>query len=465
MSAPFYRPVNRLSYLVDYQLYGVNPLGYHAENVLLHLAVVCCLYLLALRLFGAPAPAFVAALLFGIHPINAETVNLVSARNNLLAALFVFLSFFVFNRASKTGQKVFFLLSGVLFFLALLCKETALMLLPFLFVYDLPAIGALRGRLWDKLVSTFPLIFFAGIYFALRSAVLTGSSRMSLDLGRLGHRMLQNLFVMPRYLENLLLPLRLNVDYQVPSELKAADWWLTPVWCFVVAGVVLLWRTGRPVTRAGLVWCAINLFPIANVIPIPSAPLADRFMYLPLLGLCLVVVDQGLSYGQRPRNFALGAGAILAIFLMTLTVRRNLDWLDDCSLFASAIRVAPDSTWGYYNLGAVLLDKQDLAGATHAFLAALRVDPKHSGSLFQLASIQLNAQSYQEAERYLRLALQADPGHAESLFNLAVLLEKLDRGREALPLYETFLTNVSAKYESLLPKVRSRIAQLHKQYD
>ncbi|GFO60685.1 hypothetical protein GMST_30100 [Geomonas silvestris] len=465
MSAPFYRPVNRLSYLVDYQLYGLKPLGYHAENILLHLAVVCCLYLLALRLFGAPTPAFAAALLFGIHPINAETVNLVSARNNLLAALFVFLSFFAFNRASRTGQKVFFLVSGVFFFLGLLCKETALMLLPFLFVYDFPTLGALRGRLWDRLVSTLPLIFFAGVYLVLRSGVLTGSSETSLDFDRLGHRMLQNLFVVPRYLENLLLPLRLSVDYQVPSELRTADWWLAPVWCLVVAGIVLLWRTGRPVTRGGLVWCAINLFPVANIIPIPSAPLADRFMYLPLLGLCLVVIDQGLRYSKRPRKLALGAGAILTIFLVTLTVRRNLDWVDDSSLFASAIKVAPNSTWGYYNLGVVLLDKQDLAGATQAFSAALRVDPLHSGSLFQLASIQINAQSYQEAERYLRLALQGDSGNVEALFNLAMLLEKLDRGREALPLYEAFLAKASAKYESLLPKVRSRIALLHKKYD
>jgi len=465
VSAPFYRPVNRLSYLVDYQLYGLNPVGYHAENILLHLAVVGSLYLLALRLFGAPLPAFTAALLFAVHPVNAETVNLVSARNNLLAALFVFLSFFAFDRASRGGGKGFYLLSGVFFFLGLLCKETALMLLPFLFVYDLPTLGALRGRLREKLCSTLPLVFFAAAYLALRSAVLTGNSGLSLDLGRLGHRMLQNLFVVPRYLENLLLPLRLSVDYQVPSELTAAAWWLAPVWGAIVVGIVFLWRTGRPVTRAGLVWCAINLFPVANIIPIPSAPLADRFLYLPLLGLSLVAVDQVLRYGERPRKVALCVGAVLTMFLATLTVRRNLDWLDDRSLFTSAIKVAPNSTWGYYNLGVALVDRQDLVGAAQAFQAALGVDPKHSDSLFQLASIQLTAQSYQEAERYLRLALKADPGNAEALFNLAVLLEKLDRGREALPLYEAFVTKVSAKYESLLPRVRSRIALLHKKYD
>ncbi len=138
---PYYRPLNRASYLLDYQLFGMRPAGFHAVNVLIHLLNVLLLFLLGLRFFRTAAPAVLAAALFAVHPINAEAVNFLSARNTLLSLFFVLSSILVFHEGLMRGSWGRLVLSGFLWFLGLLSKEPAALAIVVMaaMVFTIPA--------------------------------------------------------------------------------------------------------------------------------------------------------------------------------------------------------------------------------------------------------------------------------------------------------------------------------------
>ena len=148
---PYYRPLTRASFLVDYRVFGLNPRAYHLVNLVLHAAAVLLLYALGLRLFGARPPALVAALLLAVHPIHCEAVAFVSARNNIFALCFALLALLLFIDAAERRSQARAALSAVALLFAMLAKEPGLMALPVLALWLLvPALpGSKAGpRRW-----------------------------------------------------------------------------------------------------------------------------------------------------------------------------------------------------------------------------------------------------------------------------------------------------------------------------
>ncbi len=167
--AEYYRPLTRLTYVVDHQLFGGDAPGYHIENAFLHALAALALYLFVRAAFLDPRAAFAAAVVFAVHPVNSEAVDFLSTRNTVLAALFVFLSLFAYVRARESRRVLFLWLSWASFLAGLLCKETAVMLLATLPVLEWlsPVSRSRRSRLVPFLV------VFAG-YLALRWNALSG---------------------------------------------------------------------------------------------------------------------------------------------------------------------------------------------------------------------------------------------------------------------------------------------------
>jgi protein O-mannosyl-transferase len=460
--SPYYRPLNRLTYLVDYQLFDLRPAGYHAESVLIHVAAVLALFSLTLALFNELFPAFVASLFFAVHPINAEAVNFISGRNNLLATLFVLLSFIVYKRGEHDKKKALQYAAALLFFCGLLCKETALMLLPFLFLHDMKPVRSFPQKVAEKAAALSPFLVLTGIYFVLRTNALSGAIGGGIDFAGLGQRLLKDLYIVPRYAYNILVPLRLSTSYDVPASLSAADWPLAAAWIALIGAAVFLLKTGRSLTRFGLLWCAVNFIPIANIVTIPSAPMADRYMYLPAIGLWLVAADQVWALYGRFRRITMCLSLVIIPLLAAATLVRNLDWRDDLSLFSSAVKADPNYSGARYNLGVALLERGKTDAAEKEFQLATQSLSNRSNALYQLGYIQVIRGNYPKGEQYFRSAVQADPGNAEAQFNLALLFEKLGRPREALPHYEMFLRKVPAGSEPLIPKVEAKVEALRK---
>lgn len=436
---PYYRPLNRASYLVDYQLFGMDPRGFHAVNIALHAANALLLLALARRLFGTRAPALLAAALLAVHPALAEAVNFVSARNNLFALLFALASFVLFIDADRLDSRGRAWLSGGAFLLGLMSKEQAAGVLPVLAAW-LAVPGLSAGRGFRRSALLVPHLLALAAYVALRAISLGSSMGPGAILAGLPSRVAMNWFMIPRYLGLVVFPAGLTTLHEIPAELP--PWpWLAAAWAGILAVVALLVRRPSAAGTVGLLWLGFNLLPIANIVPIPSSLVAERFFYVPAAGAWLVLADLGARlYRSVPaRPLLAGAAALSIVALGARTVVRNRDWRDDLALARSAVEMSPRSVPARFNLGVVLRELGDLGGARRQWEAALEMAPGDPGTLMQLGTAAAVAGDLARAEDYYWRALRSDPRAPLAHYNLARLCERTGRPREALGHYEAFL--------------------------
>lgn len=428
--APYYRPLNRASYLVDHALFGMDPRGFHAVNLALHAVSVLALYAVGRRLFAATAPAWIAAALLAVHPIHAEAVNFVTARNNLFALSFALLAFAVFLDADRRDSGARSVLSAFLFLLALGSKEPALMVLPLMAAWPwlrgmpfAPAARRAAMLLWPHALA------FAGYLYA-RSLALDGAAVAASAGPGLLERLGWNLVSIPRYLGLVIFPNGLTVFHPPLPALPEAATWVVPAWIAVVAcGIAIARRATLPV-KVGAAWFALNLLPIAHLVAIPSAAFAERYFHAAAVGLWIVAADLAVRIPGPPRRrIAIVAGVLVA--LAARTAARTLDWRDDVRLFESAVAVDPRSAVALENLGVALKDRGDLAGARSAWERTLAAEPDRPTTLVQLGTLAAVSGDLAGAERLYLDALRRDPSIREAWNNLARVYEKTGRPREA----------------------------------
>jgi hypothetical protein len=429
----YYRPLNRASYLLDERLFGMHAAGFHAVNLGLHVAACVLLYFLALRLFDRrPFPALVAALLLAVHPVCSEPVLFISGRNNLFATVFVLASLLFALRGSDV-------LSAVAFLLGLMSKEPAAMALPLLLVLH---------RSPRRLV---PHLVAASVYAVLRIISLNGPG-LEVRAG-LGERLIADLSFVPAYLALTLWPSGLTIFHEPPH----LGWpMLLLSWTAIAAGVVAILRWRSPAARFGLVWFALSLVPIANLVPIPSAPFAERYFYAPAAGLCIIAAA---AWELLPA--AAGVAVAVAV-LVPLSVRsaiRTRDWRDDVALCRSAVAVHPESALARRNLADTLKVKGDFAGALEQWEEAIRLAPNDPETLTQLGTLAAVQGDFALAERRYRAAIalgQVPLAH----FNLARICERTSRPTEALDHYRAFVGVAGSVEREEAAVARERIAAL-----
>lgn len=464
----YFRPVNNLSYLLDFQLYGLNPLGYHVENVMLHLIAVLLLYTLIDRLFFNGTLAFLSALIFAVHPINTEAVAFIAARNNVLALVFMLLSFITYISAHNRKKVISFFFSGLFFFLSALCKESTLMLPFILGLYDFKFSRSFKEQVRLKIVTLSPFVLFSAVYFAMRAHALASTVGIGLDIEGLGQRMLKNIYIIPKYLVHFIYPLNLSIIYSMPENYLSGSTWLFLLWVAILLILFFLLRLRNAVLNFGLLWFAVNFVPVSNIVPIsfPASlvPMADRFMYLPAIGLYIIAAEcLYYSYTRfKWKKTVIFSAVAVILALSFLTVRRNLDWKDDLTLFKSTVRSQPNAVVGHYNLGCEYKDRGDLINAEKEWKETLRLNPRHEGALINLGNLYNLLNVPLEAKNYYYRAIESNPSNSVVHYNLALALEQLSEQDEALRHYEVFLRTVTPEFSHLIPKARSNMDALRK---
>lgn len=456
----YYRPLNRLTYMIEYPLFGLNPQGYHLVNILIHAANVLLLFLLGLRLFREPQAAFASAMLFAVHPINAEAVNFISGRNNALTTLFILLSVLTFIKGERTKEFYHFILAGLALFGGLLCKEIALMTLPFLLLAprldnDTPFPAVLKQRLLALVPGGIAVV----VYFLLRLAVL--NSLVTPPGMGLWQRLAQNFYALPKYLELIIFPAGLKAYHIVPADYPALWPVLLPGWAIILGMLLFLLKHRNIPTVFGLLWFVLNYIPISQVVVFPSAPIAERYAYLPAIGLWLMAgaLVQWLitrSYGRK----LLPTAVIYSLILTGLTLQRNGHWRNDLSLFSSLVSTDPTSVYGHYNLGCTYKAEGEMEKARWHWQQAVQLDPRHSQALNQLGSYAMVRGELAVAEQFFTRAVNAGIYNAEAHYNLAMVLAQTGRAAEAIAQYELFLRRVPFEFQQLVPEVKARIEEL-----
>jgi len=406
----YYRPLQTVSYMADYALWGLNPFGYHLTNGLLHLFCAVLLFLLLEKLTSNRVAAFAVAALFAVHPVLTNAVTYVSGRADSLAfaAMLAAWCFWLERRPLAFTAAAFC-------YIAALCSRENAFLFPLLIV--LHRLLLQRNDCRRALLDALPFAMLALAVALWRLAVLSlhGSAQPIVSLpwsirAQLPFRALAT------YVGLLVWPAHLQMERQV---VVGGNWLhvLTVAGALAVVGLVVLARQ-NPLARFGTCWFAVTLLPMCVGL-IPNASVAEHWLYVPCAGLFLAVVSV--------LRLTRGAMFLLAGVLLALTARtavRNREWRDPMTFYARTKGVAPHSAAVRANLGL----EYAAAGRTNDALlelsAAQRIAPDSVHVTKHLAAIHLRQGNLSVAQGKVADALRMAPHHPDVLMQAAMIWER-----------------------------------------
>jgi len=412
----YWRPLVAASFALDHRLWGLRPAGYHLTNVLLHAAVSLLVLLLVLRLTGSGWGAAAGALIFALHPVHTEAVNLVSYRTELLAALFVTAALALHGRAGRRRPWELAALL-LLYALGLASKEMAVTLPGWLLLQDLAlgrpgrgGAGWLRRAAWTYA----PLVLCLAGYLALRAATLDHAGSDFFHGLEPGLRALSVLKIYLHYVRLMLLPWPLLPFYDwtvLPPATSYGDieaYLGLALLGLTVALALALWRRGARAAGLGVLWWLVGLIPVAHIVSLPVGA-AERFLYLPSVGLCLALGAGAGALARRGRGVRIAA-VVVAVPLLALmalgTVVRNTHWRDDMRLLQRAVVDFPESFNARHELGKRYVEQGRLDLAITELRAANRLLPNIQPNVALLARALIETGQGVEATLVLQRAVK-----------------------------------------------------------
>lgn len=459
-----WHPLTWLSHMLDVQLFGPGARGPHLVNLLLHSANTLLLFALLRRLTGTLWPSVFVAAIFALHPQQVETVAWVSERKGVLSSFFGLLSLLAYarfaqmlpevrSRKSEVGNQTSVLrplssasywLALLLFALGLLCKPMLVTLPCVMLLLDF---WPLRRWQWSKLkfLLAEKLPFFA---LAALSALLnvafhkSAGTVQSLATHSLDKRIADALMAYPHYLSKAFWPVDLAVPYPRNSHWPIAGVvgasLLLAGLCFVTI------RYGRrfPFLATGWFWFLGMLVPVSGLVQIAAQTVADRYQYLPSVGLFILVTWGAVEIAKSRRlpNLLLGGLAALLLIAATARTRDQLrHWQNSETLARHAIAVVPDNWLAQYCLGWHYDTIGRKAEAIEHYRLATQIKPNYAEPWNGLGCLYVEAKNFPEALPCFEAAVRAKPDNVDYRFNLAKALGALRRVPEAIAQHEEAL--------------------------
>ena len=444
--APMYRPLRNISYLLDFKLGGLNPAIFHAHNVLLHLLNAGLVFALLLKLqkvrqARSVLTAFLAAMIWGVHPLQTEAVAWVKERDELQFTVYYLLSVFVMLDMLQAASIWFrsYALLGACVMASLLSKEMAVSLpvVLVLLAWFVPS-AAPRPQLKYMLA----VVVAACLAFVIvRHLVIGRTSQQDYISGNLWHELLTTTKGFGRYLRLTLVPTLLIADYSgypIVRSVANAHFLIAAASILVLCGCALKLKQRAPLVSLGILWYFATLLPVSNVVPTMQF-LAERFLYLPLVGYAVVwmggvewlthfcVNDTSRAEQQRRTIYAIFLSVAYIVILSFLTAVRLPDWKNNNALNESNYRDAPYSSRIALNHASYLAEQGRFAEALEL---ASSISAKNTPGYSERDNPLL--------ERVIGLALQHTANTTESLRHLehSVALQPDDaNGLAALGLY------------------------------
>lgn len=446
----YYRPLFLLWVRVNYAVFGTRETGWHMTAVLLHVLVTWLVYCLALKLTGRFTVAWLTALIFGVHPIHHEVVAWVSGTTESLFAVMFLLGFLAYLKSRENSNTIWMIVSAVLYGLALLSKETAVVLPALVFASEWivqsdqapqnrPPIAQRFGR------ALVPVAFYVPVglaYFFERNRILSG----------LGHSVSDTsvytwLLTLPSillfYIKNWFYPARLSEFYDVfiQSRLSLAGVVLPAL--LLIAMAVAVWmlrkRLGIRAAAYAAAWLVIPLLPALDTFVFRAGEIVhDRYFYVPSIGAAMIaalILDWALRgqpevFGQPAR--VVGAALALAAILGFVVFREASFWRDNYTLYSRGHQIAPHNSTAMNNLGAELIARRELNPARNLLEAGNREYPRDDRFIFNLARLNYIEKQYSKSEEYTWQAIELDPRSPDSFILLGQIKLKQDKKQEAL---------------------------------
>jgi len=429
---PYYRPLVNASYWVDSRLWGSNASGFHLTNLLLHWMATLLVFTFARALMAEPLWAALAALVFAAHPIHTESVIMVQGRTDLLGTVFVLLSLLALLQTLRATDGVQILAagvaSGVALLGALLSKEMAITWPALAAVIVVAYPNATKEKAARMALLCAVGAAALGVYFWIRGAATSGP--LPVDFSRIGT---PSLGLVPitfvTYLGLLVWPFSFSFIRSIPPP----ETWADPrifvnaiLAIAIVLSLALLARRNR-IVAVGASWMVITLLPVLNLFPIPGFVVAERYLYLPSVGFCLLLVSwirqAAFTWATSKSHLALAAAVLLLLAAFAATIQiRAIQWQDPVGVFESMARQTPNSFFVQNNLGLEYLSAGETQKAVDTLLRARELEPSNPAVWNNLGLALRRSGRLLEARSALERAITMNPEYAQAYENFAELL-------------------------------------------
>ncbi len=453
-----YRPLATLSYYLLYALCDLKPFGYHLFSLALHIFNVVLVYQLANLLIKNKTCCLAAGLLFACHPVLTEVVDCISYNDDLLAAFFFFLSFLLYFKLKTSAGKRNLLFPGLsllFYLLGLFSKEMALTLPIIVFVCDWTLSKTDRRPL--GLATALQTVYEQKYYYLGYAAVTLfylwirfwALNNPQQPPSPIWGSLLQRIIYLPvlffTYIKLILLPVVLNADYVF--SYPASFFEIYSIIAFLLTtGLIVFsfWVYKRlPLIAFGIWWFFITLLPVYNIIPLFN-PIAERYLYIPLFGFCLVIAALMSLVTKRMNSTTAAIVTMLLVFIIgifyaTVTIHRNRDWRDGYSLWSQTLATSPDSVKAHGNLASIYLDRGQGAESLREIRKTLALNPKDYKAYYNLGILLAKQGRFADAMQAYKKAIEKNPACADAHFNLANLYKEQNMLAEAAPEYEKTL--------------------------
>jgi len=452
----YWAPLPALSHMLDCQLYGLSPGGHHLINVLLHGAMAVLLFLVLREMTGALWRSAFVASVFAIHPLRVESVAWVTERKDVLSGLFFVLTLVAYvsyvRHLGGKGSRIRYLAVVCLFAMGLMSKPPLLVTLPFVLLlldyWPLNRFGqpVSAGASPEPIRGKNSFAVFKGLViekiplFALSVAscavtILTANT-VPMEQRSIAARLGNAIVSYTAYLGQTFYPADLAVFYPFPAS-------GIPPWKILLSLVVLASITVRVfVLRrrhrylvVGWLWYLGMLAPVIGLIQVGTQARADRFTYLPQIGLLLVIAwaMANLCASLPYRRTVFGAGALLTIAVLMACAHLQVShWKNSESVWRHTLACTSDTTIAHNNLGTVLLQMGRLDEAAIHFQKALEVQPQNAEARNNLGNVFFQNGQIDKAVANYQKALEINPKLAQAHYNLGVAFLQNGRVSEAV---------------------------------
>jgi len=443
----FYRPIQALSFMVDYKLWGLNPFGYHLVNILIHICAAICVYFFIYLISKKQDAALITGLLFCVHTVLSWPVNYVASRADLLSVFFILTAAISYVLYKERRNFLLFLSSLACFILAILSKEVAVVLPLILLLYLRCCFKRDRAR--EKESPNLIWIFFVIviIYALLRATVLDFAKGKLLETTTgmipLHIRLLTTSKVFMIYLRLLLLPTGLHMEWNIEPAVSflQEEVFLSVAGLFIIAGFAWFLFKVSKLKFFAIAWFFVTLLPYSNIFPL-NYFMGEGWLYMPSIGF-LALIAMYLSELRKKSKASSALVTCVVIFLVifygVLTVKRADVWANPIKLYNEVLKYSPDNTKARINLGVLLAKSGSYEEAEKKYNEAIKLIPNDPGVHTNLGTVYANKEMYDMALEEFKKAVATNPDDYVTHNNIGVIYKKKGDIENAMQEYKKAL--------------------------
>jgi tetratricopeptide (TPR) repeat protein len=465
----YYRPIQTLSFLIDYHIWRLNPFGFHLSNIFLHLANGILVFIAVFLICKSRIVSLFTSVLFLVHPVQTGAVAYLTGRSDILACFFLLISFIFYIRYRSTTppgrivdndisdlnpiinfiadrKRLFYLISVSAFVIALLSKEVAVIFPLILIFWDMVykkhdklPLEENRPLSFLKKYSAYFIIDVT--YIALRLSVLnfTPEKKIFQNAHDIYNQLLTMCRTLMEYIGLLIYPTNLHMERDVPLATLVFK---VDIVSSLVGIVFLLFLAFVFYKRSrtiffGIAWFIIFLIPASNIIPI-NALMAEHWLYIPSVGFFLIISILFLKpqFIKINYNFILASFVLLASIYSYKTIVRNVDWKDDLSIYFATLKFSAKKAKLYYNIGTVYNSRGRMQDAVRFYKLAIDDGMERAEVYTNLAIAYLQLGYFKEAKENFKSALALNPNDPFAHNGFGGLFEKMGLAEEAICEYK-----------------------------